>query len=524
MLMYELINDGTAYSVLGETDNTVSKIEIPDMYEGLPVTEVSAMFSDFENLKEIYIGNNVVKTGFYTFDSPSIEKIYFGKSIKNIGGPFNILENLTDIYYSGTETDWGKVNFLLTDEFDTLEKINSAEKHYGVLAHSVVLKFGEDTLMPFTHWDCVKGKPDTISAEKISYTNEVSGLNADNIKDAIDELNAKHFDVTSLNSWNELQHLVRSGRAKDFLKIGDRLVSQKNDKELVWDVIGIDEDTPTDSNFKHSLTLQLSECYTNIPFSRSEASYCDLFHDLPAGQYFIGLRFYTKPTVYFSFALDEDLPAGNKLRICENTVYLYNNESEEPYKSFAVTSSSETKEEMSGTELEKANDYLSSAMGTVNYEKSYIRKWLNTDSEEIKIYNNIYELKIVEEYLRTGFKNGMDEDFLNAVNAVKKVTYMPDGSKVETNDKFFLLSLEEVYGKEGTAYSYYKENSSRTSPGIGADTSRVKNYLNNPRYWWLRTPAENDEGWLRVHPSGGISSIKSTSLLSYGIVPACCIC
>ncbi len=522
MLEYELIDNASAYMVLNETDNTVSKLTIPDEYNGKPVTAVSAMLTGFDNLKEVYVGNNVVQTGYGFLESSSIEKIYFGRSILSVTGPFTELTGLTDIYYSGTKEDWEKIVFNVIDDTDSLENIQNAEMHYGVLAQGALLKLGENTIFPYTHWDCVHGKPDTTEADKISYSNEISGLNATTVKEAIDELNAKHFDASSINSWSELQHLVRSGRAKDFLSIGDQLVSQKDGVDLVWNVIGIDEDIPADTAFSHSLTLQLNECYNLYPFAKIEASYVN-FIPLEAGQYYIGLKYAQKSPVYYSFTLDEELPTGHRIRICDGTVYLHASKNESEYKTFAVDMQSTNKEDMSGTELTEANYFINSTMGTNNYLKSYVRAWLNSKDEEVTQPENIYELTYDKTYSLPGFENGMDEEFLNALGEVKKTATLPTGEIAEVNDKFFLLSVKEIYGSAGNAYSYYKENSSLESASKLADPIRIKNYSGKAKSWWLRDPYV-DDGLMRVQSNGSISALIANATSVYGIVPACCVC
>ena len=60
-----------------------------------------------------------------------------------------------------------------------------------------------------------------------------------------------------VSSWATVQNLVRTGIAARVFQIGDQLVCNHSTYgTLTWDIIGIDQDTPVDTNYTHSLTLQ----------------------------------------------------------------------------------------------------------------------------------------------------------------------------------------------------------------------------------------------------------------------------
>ena len=69
-----------------------------------------------------------------------------------------------------------------------------------------------------------------------------------------------------------MQNVVRRGAASEFFKVGDQLVSMYDGKEITWDVIGIDHDIPTDTNFTHSMTLQTHDCICRTQFDEKEPS------------------------------------------------------------------------------------------------------------------------------------------------------------------------------------------------------------------------------------------------------------
>ena len=60
-----------------------------------------------------------------------------------------------------------------------------------------------------------------------------------------------------VSSWATVQNLVRTGIAARVFQIGDQLVCNHSTYgTLTWDIIGIDQDTPVDTTYTHSLTLQ----------------------------------------------------------------------------------------------------------------------------------------------------------------------------------------------------------------------------------------------------------------------------
>lgn len=73
-----------------------------------------------------------------------------------------------------------------------------------------------------------------------------------------------------MESWGDVQRIVRAGLANDFFNIGDQLLASYNGSPIVWEVIGIDQDTPTDTQYTHSLTIQVQNCIANIQFDAPE--------------------------------------------------------------------------------------------------------------------------------------------------------------------------------------------------------------------------------------------------------------
>ncbi len=65
------------------------------------------------------------------------------------------------------------------------------------------------------------------------------------------------------STWKGIQNIVRKGKTTDFFSVGDELISNYDGREIIWQVIGIDVDTPSDSNYTHSMTIQTKDVIEN---------------------------------------------------------------------------------------------------------------------------------------------------------------------------------------------------------------------------------------------------------------------
>lgn len=92
------------------------------------------------------------------------------------------------------------------------------------------------------------------------------------IVDKVDEL--EMFKQNG-GSWQFIQRIVRSGDAAKIFSVGDQLVCKHETYgKLVWDIIGIDHDTPADSKYTHSMTLQLHDCLPDqMEFDAAETAH-----------------------------------------------------------------------------------------------------------------------------------------------------------------------------------------------------------------------------------------------------------
>lgn len=376
---------------------------------------------------------------------------------------------------------------------------------------------------------------ENIKAEDIPFDPTVTGKTAiQNTQQALDALllnSAISGGAKNISSWVDVQKLVRLGLASAVFNIGDQIVTkwytdEGEEATMTWDIIGIDVDTPADSQYTHSLTLQAHDVMTKVAFNPPEALFVNRGeNEIPAGTF----NFTVDDTVY-RFTLTNAIPAGGCLVLplssataAINSVELY----EDIFTDGAVNAVEVV------TVTAGSGGTALSTLGAVNtnkqrmygggqrWKESVMRAYLNTDGDYIakdtlgeftRLCGDLAEM--------TPFYTNMDEDLIEAIGEVTKRTAVPeiDGGGTDlTNDKLFLLAATEVNGSgyetEGAAYPYYD--------GAG-NAERKKQYQGSNYAWRLRSCNSSNAYTVRNVTTGG--NIHSTTARGEtGVAPACCI-
>ena len=380
---------------------------------------------------------------------------------------------------------------------------------------------------------------DGLDASEIAYDGTVSGLVSKDVKSAIDEVVTKIGGVAKVESWADVQNIVRLGLAPQVFKIGEQLVcNHETLGELTWDIIGFDHDVPVDEAYTHSMTIQLHDIKDSLVFDASEALYY-AEQGLPAGTYnFTLLAGYD--TTYgggktYYFTLANPVPAGGHIHFawgyqkqaaeCKITTYS-GATSTQAIESVGVTEGSE------GTALENTNHTHRIRYGSNRWTHSALRQWLNSNADKGTWWNpqNVYDRPVSYATSRDGFLKGLDADFLAVLGEVTKrnaLNTVTDGGGYEDSQELmFLIARGEVYGgnengvNEGTPYPYYSEISDLSAPGTGTDANRIKYKAGTATYWWLRSCTSGHGNIVRyVNPTGHIYDYHANN--SYGVAPAC---
>ena len=360
----------------------------------------------------------------------------------------------------------------------------------------------------------------------------------------LNELNNKF----STNNLRFIQTITRLGLADKFLKVRDQITIPINGVPYKWDVIGIDIDTPADTNYTHSVTLQLHDCYKELQFDAREALFT-FPSGLEAGDYNFTCTFHTwnaeNVGKTFTFTLAEAIPENGQIVL--QTAYdgLIAGSTLKTFASSTATTEIETatiSEGTTGTSLGDVDNSLGThrnslqraLLGSNNYAESALRQWLNSDKAAGEVWAPKTEYDRPPSWVSTtaGFLNGMDADLISSVGKVVKRTALntvtDGGGATETEETFFLLSRSEVYGGnevtggEGQAYPYYSDYSDLSAAGTGADANRIKYRNGVAKYWWLRSPTASYASGVRsVYASGNVYSYGAHG--THGVAPACCI-
>ena len=330
--------------------------------------------------------------------------------------------------------------------------------------------------------------------------------------------------------------------------IGDEIVVHETASTLVWDVLGIDCDTPADSQFTHSITLGLHDCLAGMVFDAREALfYCP--DGLAAGTYNFKVTQHTwvssDVNKTFQFTLAQAVPAGGQIVLQVSYNVTIAGSTLKTYASASATTEIETAtitEGTGGTSLGDVNNAINGntnslqrgLLGNNRYSVSAMRQYLNSSAAAGSVWTPKHNFDRAPSWATStaGFLNGMDEDFLSVIGEVTKVTALntvSDGGGSETTtERFFLLSRSEVYGGnevtggEGAAYPYYANYSDLAAPGTENDTNRIKYRNGSAPYWWLRSPSAGYAHSVRIVGTTGIVGSGYASSTG-GVAPACCI-
>lgn len=330
--------------------------------------------------------------------------------------------------------------------------------------------------------------------------------------------------------------------------LGDEIVVHETASSLTWDVIGIDEDTPVDSQFTHSVTLGLHDCISELQFCARQALFA-FPEGLTAGTY----HFTVKAQPWYAGDVNKTVQFTTTQDIPNNGLLVLNNAYDatmigSTISSYASSTAATATESVSlsegsdGTDLgdvdstiaTNTNSIQRALRGSNNWEQSALRQYLNSSAAAGSVWTPKTKWDRLPSWgaNTAGFLNGMDEDFISVIGEVSKVTALntitDGGGSATTIEKFFLLAKSEVYGtkengiNEGGPYPYYRDYSDYSSASDSADSNRIKYRNGTAKYWWLRSPYAGNAGYVRgVNPTGGINVSYAGN--TCGVAPACCI-
>ena len=318
------------------------------------------------------------------------------------------------------------------------------------------------------------------------------------------------FEKRDLNITNfyDVQTIVRSGLANRYFKVGDTIRCKKGEDIIEWVVIGIDEDTPSDSRYTHSLTLMAKNACASFQYDSIQALYyCNGYYNAGTFHMNIGGQLYAFTSAY-------PLKQGAQIYVnsARTIVELYEHAYTQTYYEQCTLEKVDEAPEGS-TELTPLNNLSYAAGGCNEYLASPIKLWLNSQESNWWTPHTFFSRQHYKAPYTKGFLYDVDREFLNVLGEVKKKTYQ-NGENVLSNEKIFLLSADEsgvsqMYG-EGKKYSYFDSKE-----------KRVKMFNGTPTRWWLRTPRDQQNEVWTVDVTGGLNHNICSS--AAGVCPVCCI-
>ena len=391
-----------------------------------------------------------------------------------------------------------------------------------------------------------KAQIDAKLAEKVGFSdyataNAAGIVKPDGVTITVDADGTIHAINTDLTSWYGVRDVVRRGLASRFFQVGDQLVCEKDGVKIRWDIVGIDQDTPADSNFTHSMTLMAHDVYITAAFDAKEALFA--FDDgLEAGTYHFTID--QQPWVagdvgkVVQFTLTNAIPAGGQLVINNAYNATVVGATMSAFSGGTSTTATETvtmSEGSDGTDLGSVANTLTGTttnsiqralLGSNNWSQSAARQYLNSDKAAGAYWTPKTKWDRPPGYVAStaGFLKGLDGDFVSVLGKVIKTTSQntvtDGGGGIQSEELVFLPSRSEIYGSaeitgvnEGAIYDYYKN---------ATDADRIKYQGTAARTWWLRTPGASGAGYVRyVSPSGALS--YNYAIGAFGLAPACCI-
>ena len=391
-----------------------------------------------------------------------------------------------------------------------------------------------------------KAQIDAKLAEKVGFSdyataNAAGIVKPDGVTITVDADGTIHAINTDLTSWYGVRDVVRRGLASRFFQVGDQLVCEKDGVKIRWDIVGIDQDTPADSNFIHSMTLMAHDVYITAAFDAKEALFA--FDDgLEAGTYHFAID--QQPWVAgdvgktIQFTLTNAIPAGGQLVVNNGYNATMVGATISAFASGTSTTAAETvtmSEGSDGTDLGSVANALTGTttnsiqralLGSNNWSQSAARQYLNSNKAAGAYWTPKTKWDRPPAYVAStaGFLKGLDGDFVSVLGKVIKTTSQntvtDGGGGIQSEELVFLPSRSEIYGSaeitgvnEGAIYDYYKN---------ATDADRIKYQGTAARNWWLRTPyASGAHGVRTVVTSGALNGYYAYS--AYGLAPACCI-
>lgn len=392
----------------------------------------------------------------------------------------------------------------------------------------------------------VKSALDAVTAQipaiDSTLTQEGQAADAFEVGKLVESLNEKISILANRgSSWEEIRQNVKMGYGETFYPVGTDFEVECTENSPYTSIVFTVVDHSVIDN-EPCMTLLMKNAINGLQFEHEQALI------VPTETLVAGTYHFNFPDNYddshdgtktVQFTLVNDVQANDQIMIQYPNNQSWIGKNLTVYSNFTdtVLETCVMSEGEDGTDLGVAdgsgiiNHITRARDGANNWKESAVRQWLNTDAlvNEWQTQQNRYQRPCTYLTKQNGFMSWFNSDFVGVIketNHLNRTNRVYDSLGVKTpystNDKFFLLSQEEVgFNSEGdiicgTCFDYYVD---------AENIDRIKYDINNgetARWWWLRTP----------HPSHALSErgVSVTGSLSYSfgdsgdaVVSACTI-
>jgi len=117
-----------------------------------------------------------------------------------------------------------------------------------------------------------------VKTDWVDDVTPLSATNMNNIENGLANINPRVAVLEALTgnpqptTWAEVQQISRDGKGEEFFEVGDQFMVDYNGSPRLCDIIAINQDTPTDTLYPYSITLQFHDLLLNAMLDAPEPS------------------------------------------------------------------------------------------------------------------------------------------------------------------------------------------------------------------------------------------------------------
>ena len=336
---------------------------------------------------------------------------------------------------------------------------------------------------------------------------------------------------------------------------GDKIVVHETATEIIFEVMGFDQEEIVDETREHSMTLAMKYTFDGIVFDAREAFFVNRTSAaIEAGTYYFKLTDHSwlsaEQGKYFQFTLANDLPVGGQLVFQQGynatlvgaSVKVFSaNTKKDSEQTETVTLSEGTSgtylgELKNSLDLDSASNYQKcfnhsqrAIMGSNRYSTSAIRQWLNANASKGTFWQptNVFDRQPSWHDTssgKDGFLYNLDPELVSVLGKCRKSVelancdrYTSGGSTVTKEsvedlcwlfDRYEIQSCSSGEAATNPPYEYWHLLLGDTYGDWRTDTRFIKtNKSGSTQYWWLRSPNTGSGYYARhVNTSGLVYS------------------